>query len=64
MLFIVCDYAACLLAALIRGTLLFSFGATCVMLWESRGITGWWWRELAAVPDWLMGRPTAEPRVQ
>jgi hypothetical protein len=62
MLFIVCEYAACLVAALIGGTLLFTVTATCVMLWGAGGITWRRWRERASVPIWLMGRRTAEPR--
>ncbi|MGA2982322.1 MAG: hypothetical protein ABSG32_00825 [Terriglobia bacterium] len=62
MFFIIYEYAACLLAALFGGTLLFTFTAMCVMLWEAGGITRRWWRELGSLPQWLMGRWTAEPR--
>jgi hypothetical protein len=62
-MFIIYEYAACLLAVLIGGTLLFMVSAMCVVLWSEGGITRRWWRELASVPNWLMGRWTAEPRV-
>jgi hypothetical protein len=61
-MFIIYEYAACLLVALIGGTFLFTASAMCVMLWEGGGITWRWWRELASVPHWLPGRWTAEPR--
>jgi hypothetical protein len=35
----------------------------CVMLWTAGGITWRWSRELAPIPDRLMARLTAEPRV-
>jgi hypothetical protein len=64
MYFIIYEYAACLLAALIGGTILFTATAMCVMLWEAGGITWRRWREpLALGANWLMGRSTAEPRV-
>jgi hypothetical protein len=60
---IIYEYAACVVAALILGTLLFAAGAMCVMLWAAGGI-GWrWWRDLASVPNGLMGRWAPEPRV-
>ena len=62
MLFIMFEYAACLLAALIGGTLLFALSATCVMLWLAGGIAWRWWGELASVRNWLEGRWTAELR--
>ena len=55
-MFIIYEYAACLLAALIGGTLLFTAGATCVMLWEAGGITWRWWRELASRPQMADGK--------
>jgi hypothetical protein len=63
MLFIVYEYAACLVVASISGTLLFTVTSTCVMLWGAGGITWQWWRELASVPHWRMERWTAEHRV-
>jgi len=62
MLMIISEYAACLLAALIGGTLLFTVGAMGVTLWAAGGITWRWWRELASVPNWLTGRWTGESR--
>jgi hypothetical protein len=62
MLMIISEYVACLLAALISGTLLFTVGAMCVTLWAAGGITWRWWRELALVPIGLPARWTAEPR--
>jgi hypothetical protein len=61
-MFIILEDAACLLAALIAGSVLLAAGSTCVMLWEAGGITRRWWRELALVPNWRMGRWTAGPR--
>ncbi len=61
-MFIVYEYVACLLAALISGTFLFTASAMCVMLWAAGGITWRWWRELALVPTWLPGRWTGESR--
>jgi len=63
MFFILYEYAACLLAALIGGTLLFTLSAMCVMLWGAGGVTWRWWRELASRPNWLTGKWTDEPRV-
>lgn len=63
MLFIICEYVACLVAALIGGTFLFTATAMCVVLWEAGGVMWRKWRELASVPNWLMGRWTDEPRV-
>jgi hypothetical protein len=60
---IVYEYAACLLVALCNRTLLFTLSAMCVMLWTAGGITWRWSRELAPIPDRLMARLTAEPRV-
>ena len=34
-MFIVYEYAACVLAALIGGTLLLAVGTMCIMLWEA-----------------------------
>ena len=59
---IISEYVACLLAALIGGTLLFTASAMCVTLWAAGGITWRWWRELASVPNGLPERWTAEPR--
>jgi len=61
-MFIIYDYAACLLVALIGGTLLFTAGAMCVMLWEAGGIAWRRWRELVPGANWLMGKWAAEPR--
>ena len=63
LMFIIYENAACLLAALIGGMLLFAAGATCVMLWGAGGITWRWWREPVSRPNWLTGRWTAESRV-
>jgi hypothetical protein len=63
MLFIMSEYAACLLVALIGGTFLFTASAMCVMFWSAGGITWRRWRDLASIPYRLMGRWTAEPRV-
>jgi hypothetical protein len=57
------EYAACVLAALIFGTLLFAAGAMCVMLWAAGGIAWRWWREWAFIPSGLVGRLAPEPRV-
>ncbi len=62
-MYIIYEDAACLLLALIVGAFLFTASAMCVMLWKGGGIAWRWWRELALVPHWLMGRWTAEPRV-
>lgn len=62
-MFILCEYAACLVAALVTGTLLFTACAMCVMLWTAGGITWRWWRELAPIPNGQMGRWRSEPRV-
>jgi hypothetical protein len=64
MLFIMFEYAACLLVALIGGSFLFTVSAMCVMLWSAGGVTWRWWRELASRPNWLTGRRMPEPRVQ
>jgi uncharacterized membrane protein YphA (DoxX/SURF4 family) len=61
MLFIVYEYAACLLVALCGGTLLFALSAMCVMLWAAGGITWRWSRELVPVPRGWKGRWTPEP---
>jgi len=61
-MFIIYEYAACVLVALIGGTLLFATSATCVLLWSAGGIAWRWWRELAPGANWRMGRWTAEPR--
>lgn len=50
MLFIVYEFAACLVAALIGGTFLFTASALCVVLWEAGGMTWRRWRERAWVP--------------
>ncbi len=63
-MFIIYEDAACVLAALIAGSVLFAAGATCIMLWEAGGITRRWWRELASVPKGLIPRWTAEPRIR
>jgi hypothetical protein len=61
-MFIIYDYAACLLAALIGGTLLFTAGAMCVMLMEAGGIAWRRWPELTHGTTRLVGRWTAESR--
>jgi hypothetical protein len=62
-MFIMYEYAACLLVALSGGTFLFTAGAMCVMLWTG-GVMAWrQWRELASVPNRLTGRRAAEPRL-
>lgn len=58
------DYAACLLAAFIGGTLFFTVTAMCVMLWSAGGVTWRWWRDLATVPKWLTRRWATEPRMR
>jgi hypothetical protein len=63
MMFIMYEYAVCLLAALVGGTFLFTASAMCVTFWSAGGITWRWWRELASVPNWRMGRWRGEPRV-
>jgi hypothetical protein len=55
--------AACLLLALCSGTLQFTLSAMCVMLGTAGGIAWRRSRELARIPDRLMARLTAEPRV-
>lgn len=50
-MFIICEYAACLLAALLSGTVLFTLSAMGVMLWAAAGMTWRWGRELATVPQ-------------
>lgn len=62
-MFIMFEYATCLLVALIGGTFLFTVSAMCVMLWSAGGATWRWWRELASRPHGLLGRWLAEPRV-
>ena len=63
-MFIIYEYAACLLAALIGGTLLFTASAMGVMLGAAGGMTWRRWREiLAPGANWLRGRWAAEPRV-
>jgi hypothetical protein len=62
MLFIMYEYATCLLVALIGGTFLFTVSAMCVMLWSAGGITWGWWRELASRANWLTGKWITEPR--
>ena len=62
MLFIICEYATCLLVALIGGTFLFTASVMCVMLWTGGGMTWRWWRDLASIPNWLTGTRTAEAR--
>ena len=63
-MFIISEYAVCLFAALIGGTLLFTAGAMCVMLIEAGGIAlRRWWPELMHGADALMGRWTAGHRV-
>jgi uncharacterized protein YigE (DUF2233 family) len=61
-MFIIYDCAACFLAALIGGTLLFTAGVICVMLMEAGGIAWRRWPALTQRATWLMGRWTAEPR--
>ena len=64
MFFIMYEYAACLLAALIGGTLLFTAERDV-----RHALGGRWYyvavvaRTVAPGPNWLTGRWTAEPRV-
>jgi len=62
MLFIIYEYAACLLLALIGGTLLFTAGVMCAMLMEAGSIAWRRWPEPAQRATWLMGKWAAEPR--
>ena len=62
-MFIMYEYTACLLAALMGGTFLFTVSAMCVMFWSAGGITWRWWRDPASVPNGLMETCTAEPRL-
>jgi hypothetical protein len=57
------DYAACVLAALILGALLFAAGAMGVMLWAAGGMAWRRWREWAFVPSGLVVSLAPEPRV-
>jgi len=57
---VIYEYAACLVAAVIAGTVLFTIGAMCVLLWSVGGLAWQWWRDLAAVPNWLARRSTSE----
>jgi hypothetical protein len=61
-MFIIYDCAACFLAALTVGTLLFTVGVMGVLLMEAGGIAWRRWPELTQRVAWLMGRGTAEPR--
>jgi hypothetical protein len=61
-MFIICEYAACVLVALIGGILLFTAGVMCVMLMEAGGMAWRRWPELTQRAAWLMGGWTAEPR--
>jgi hypothetical protein len=61
-MYIVFEYAACLLAALMGGTLLFTVSAMGVMLWAAGGMTWRQYRELARVPNGPPEKWTAEPR--
>jgi hypothetical protein len=63
LMFIVYEYAACLLVALFSGSLLFTLSAMGVMLWTAGGITWRWSRELVPVSIRPMARWTPEPRV-
>jgi uncharacterized membrane protein YphA (DoxX/SURF4 family) len=62
-MFIIYEYAACLLVALTVGTLLFAAGAMCVMLIAAGSAASRWWPDLTHGANGLMGRWTAEPRV-
>ena len=61
-MFIIHDCAACLLAGLIGGTLLFTGGVMCVMLMEAGIIACRRWPKLTQRATWLVGRWAAEPR--
>ena len=61
-MFVIYDCAACLLAALVGGTLLFTAGVICIMAVEAGGIAWRKWPDLTQRATWLMGRWTAEPR--
>lgn len=47
------EYAACLLAALIGGTFLFTASSMCMMFWGAGGLTWRWWRKRSSLPDRL-----------
>jgi hypothetical protein len=59
---VIYDCAACFLAALICGTLLFAAGVICVMAVEADGIAWRKWTDLTHRAPRLMGSWTAEPR--
>jgi hypothetical protein len=61
-MFVIYDCAACFLAALICGTLLFTAGLMYVMAVEAGGIAWRKWPDLTQRATWLTGRWTAEPR--
>jgi hypothetical protein len=61
-MFILYECAACVLAVLIGGTLLFGAGAMCVMLGAAGNFAWRRWPELSRGLHWLMGRWAPEPR--
>ena len=61
-MFIICEYGACLLAALIGGTFLFTAGAMCVMFMEAGRMAWRKWPGLSQSANWLMGRWADEVR--
>jgi hypothetical protein len=61
-MFVIYDCAACFLAALICGALLFTAGVIYVMAVEAEGIAWRKWPDLTRRATWLMGSWTAEPR--
>ena len=50
-MFIISEYAACLLVVVIGGTLLFTASAVCIMLWEAGGMMWRWWRQPSSRPS-------------
>jgi hypothetical protein len=61
-MFVIYDCAACFLAALICGTLLFTAGLMYVMAVAAGGIAWRKWPDLTQRATWLTGRWAAEPR--
>jgi hypothetical protein len=62
MMFIMFEYATCLLVALIGGTFLFTLSAMCVMFWSAGDATWRQWRLWASVPKVRTAVWTPEPR--
>jgi hypothetical protein len=62
-MFIIYEYAACLLAVLLGATLLFAVCVLFLALQEGGSIVSRTWQEIAHGAPWLMGRRVAaEPR--